>query len=295
MTAKNLFDLTYELASELGILYESLATGGSTTTVVDTVRLTQADDYWNLGTVWITYDSAGAGAAPQGEYGRISDFVASTDTATIATVSAAVASGDRYAIADKRFRLDDLILAVNRAIRDIGSIPTVDTTSLDTAAAQTEYTLPAAANNDLRQVWLQTKTNDANDNQWVQLRNWYIKRTAANTADVLVFKQQPQYTRDVMLVYMAPHSALVASTDYLHETIDYRRVLYKAAVHAMNNYRMQTKNTDDYLLQSIQSYEQRAQQADLMYPIIAPKRLPNYLVVPALSGVELAPAENTVP
>ena len=65
---KTLFDLTYEAASEMGILQEGVCTGGSTETIVDSNYLTQADDYWNAGSVWITYDAAATGLAPQGEF-----------------------------------------------------------------------------------------------------------------------------------------------------------------------------------------------------------------------------------
>jgi hypothetical protein len=293
---KNLFDLTYELAAELGILTESHATGGSTTTVVDTVRLTHVDDYWNLGTVWITYDAAGAGAAPQGEFARISDFANGTSTATIAAVTTAVAATDRYAIADKKYKLDDLIMAINRAIRDAPQIITEDLTSLDTAAAQTEYTLPTGINTSKMEVWLEMNTSDADDNQWFRAdRNVYIQKTAGGTADTLVFKEQPPYPRDVKLVYTAPHAALVNSTDKLDESIRYERIIYRAAVHALNHYRMITQSTDKYLLQTIQDYVKRADEADRMYPVPQPKKLSNVMIVGPSPTVELAPGENTIP
>ncbi|MHA2163540.1 MAG: hypothetical protein ACXABF_14050 [Candidatus Thorarchaeota archaeon] len=291
---QNLFDLTYQLAIELGTVYEGLATGGSTTTVVDTLRRTESDDTWNGGTLWVTYDAAGAGAAPQGEYARVTDFVNSTATLTVETVTA-VASGDRYALTDKKYPLEDLQMAVNRAIRDIGPVPVTNSTAIDTATAQTEYTLPTAANDDLREVWLQWITNDANDNQWYPVRNWYLQRTAAGTADTLVFPEQPMYPRDVKLVYMAPHAALVASTDKLAETINYKRVIYRATVHALNHYRMKTHSTDEYLQQTIQNAERRADQADLMYPVKAPKKLGRMMRVSAAEAVELAPGENKIP
>ena len=289
----NLFDLTYELATELGILTESTATGGTTTTLIDTVILDQPDDYWNKGTVWITKDVAGAGAAPEGSYTVVSDFDNTSNTATIGTI-VAPASGDTYVIAHKDYKLGDLIMAINRAIRDVGSIPTVDTTTIDTAAAQTEYTPPAAANDDLREVWIQTKLNDANDFKWAKLRNWYMQRTAAGTADTLIFPYQPDYPRDLKLVYMAPHAKLAANTDKLHETINYKRVVYRAAVHALNHFRMVTHSTDEYLLQTIQDYERRAEEADRMYPVKAPRKMGNILLVGVPSTVELAPGENTL-
>ncbi|MHA2136177.1 MAG: hypothetical protein ACW99J_20145, partial [Candidatus Thorarchaeota archaeon] len=144
-------------------------------------------------------------------------------------------------------------------------------------------------------VWIQTKINDANDNKWAMLRNWYLQRTAAGTADTLIFPYQLTPTRDIKLVYMAPPPRLDVSTDKLHEAINYKRVIYRAAVHALNHHRMKTRSSDDYLLQSIQDYTRRADQADLMYPIKAPRKLGRIMRVPAATTVELAPGENTIP
>ena len=291
---KNLFDLTYELALELGIIEESTATGGTTTTLIDTVMRTEADDYWNQGTVWIIKDVGGAGAAPEGSYAVISDFDNGSNTATIGTI-VAPASGDTYVIAHRKYKLGDLIAAVNRAIRDVPQIITEDLTSVDTAAAQTEYTLPTGINTKNMEVWLEWNISDADDNQWYRVRNCYIQKTAGGTADTLVFPEQPPYPRDVKLVYMAPHAKLVDYDDKLDEDIRYERVIYRAAVHALNHFRMVNERTDDYLLQTIQDYERRAEQADRMYPVPQPKKLGKIMLVGVPSTVELAPGENTIP
>jgi hypothetical protein len=296
MTAKSLFDLTYEVAAELGILYYSTVTGGtSTTTFTDTTFRTEADDTWNGGSVWLTYDAGGAAAAPQGEYSAVSDFVNSTSLVTVTTAfSTLCAASDEYAIADKKYPLSDLKMAVNRAVRDVGMVPTVNSTAIDTAAAQTEYTLPAAANHDLREVALEWNTSDTNDYQWYPIRNWYLQRSAAGTADLLVFQEQPPYPRDVRLTYMAPPAKLVASTDYLHEAINYKRVIYRATVHALNQRLAKTHDTSDYYQKMLQDAERRADQADLMYPVRAPKKLGKIMDVSAAETVELAPGENTI-
>lgn len=74
------------------------ATGGSSTTVVDTSRLTQADNYWRNLTIHIktTTDTF----APQGEARRIASSTQSTSTVTVELpFSAAVQAGDTYGIA----------------------------------------------------------------------------------------------------------------------------------------------------------------------------------------------------
>ena len=62
------------------------------------------------------------------------------------------------------------------------SRPTTITIALD----QTEYNLPAVANLDLLEVWIQTDTTDeTDDNQWVKLYNWRIHYSATGTADTV--------------------------------------------------------------------------------------------------------------
>ena len=289
---KNLFDLTYELATELGIVIESTATGGSTTTLIDTVILTEADDHWNKGTVWILKDSAGASALPEGQYAVISDFDNGTNTATIGTITA-VASGDTYAITDRKYTLGDLITAINRAIRDIGYIPVTDTTTIDTATAQTEYSLPIAANHDLRTVEIETNISDSDDNQFVPI-GFDIQYTAVGTADLLVFRRQPPYPRDVKLVYMSPHVKLVDYDDKLSESVPYERVIYRAAANAMRHYQLKVREVDDWFVGTLRDYIARADKADLMYPIRAPKRRAKGLALGRTETIEKAFGENTI-
>jgi len=290
---KNLFDLTYEVATELGVLIESTATGGGTTTLEDSVILTETDDHWNKGTVWILADSAGSTTLPVGQYAVISNFENTNARCTIGTVTNGVASGDTYAIADERFKLGDLITAINRAVRDIGPIPTVDATTIDTAAAQTEYDLPIAANTDLLTVEIETNTSDSDDNQWTPI-GFDVQRTAVGTADLLVFRVQPPYPRDIKIEYLAPSVRLAAYTDKLSETIRWERVIYRAVVHAMTHYGMKTHEDGDWFMSALSKYERRADEADRKYPIKAPKKRPKGLALGRTKTRELAPGENTL-
>ena len=71
----------------------STATGGTTSTLIDTVGLTHADDYWNYGYVEFTSGNN------DGQKRAIIDFDQSTNTATLSyALSYAVASGDAYTI-----------------------------------------------------------------------------------------------------------------------------------------------------------------------------------------------------
>lgn len=201
----NLFDLTLDLARLLEIVAEGVATGGSTTTIVDTVERTQDDDYWNGGAAWITYDSAGAGAAPQGEYGFISDFANSSSTITLRdALTAAVASGDRYAVATPRYPLYILIQKINEVLN---TIEKTDTSTVTIAASQLEYSLPTDCMN-LKQVWIQTDSDDADANGWEVIHDWYEQKTATGTANLLVLRRQFPTGYAVKLVYEPYHSTL---------------------------------------------------------------------------------------
>lgn len=235
MSNLTFFDLTLKVARHLGgaiRMTEGTATGGSTTTIVDNPYRAEADDYWNYGNAWITYDAGGAGAAPQGEFARISDHVSSTWTTTIGTLTAAVASGDRYAVCRRFGGTADWIQVmkqhINNALSEVGPIPLADTTTITTASDQTEYSIAVAANQDLRQVWLQTNSNDANANQWVRWYDYELKPNTAGTADLLIFRLQPPSTYSVMLYYMAAHGYLNVATDQLNEHIPENLVVYPA-------------------------------------------------------------------
>lgn len=258
MGAYTLFDLVYHVAGELGALVESIATGGSTTTTIDTLRLQSVyeDDWFNLGTVFIVRDSAGAGAAPEKEYARVSDFASSSGTLTHATVTAAVGAGDRYAVTTRRFDLDAVIRAINTALREI-LIETIDT-SLSTASSQLEYTLPTTILNASEiKVYVQRVTTDTDANEWQQVYDWYIEQAAAGTGKKLVFNNAPNYVRALRVHYWLPHTPLYASTDKLHESVDINRVVLDAALQLVKARENDTAHADPETKTLIARLEQR--------------------------------------
>ena len=270
-----LFDLIRDVASNVGALVEGVATGGSTTTIIDTVVRTEADDYWNGGDAMIIYDAGGAGAAPQSEIKRITDFVSSTSTITAGTFSAAVAASDRYAIMRRAYgenvRWSDIITQkINQALLTLGPIETVDITSLTIATDQTEYSLPLAAKQDLREVWLQVDNTDANDNRWVQIHDWYIETKGAGTQSLLVLNRQLATDYDLKLVYLADHARLNASTDKLNEVVPVQRVLYPAIRDTFVWMRQATgRDTWD---EDIRRWEDLADVATVRYRMNVPKK-----------------------
>ncbi len=237
MAAYTLADISQQVARALGTLVEGIATAGSQTTITDTVRLLGIfpDDNFNKGMAWILYDAGGAGVAPQGEYGRITDFVKSTGVVTMDTLTAAVAAGDRYALSTNRYGIDRIISAINQVLTGI-LVKTEDISTITTASAQTEYNLPAAVLDENIEIEIQTKLSDTNDYKWTPLiGGWHIAETATGTAKLLIFDTQPPVGYLVKVIYHTPHPALYINTAKLREGVPIERVVYGAALQLLYN------------------------------------------------------------
>jgi hypothetical protein len=268
--SKTLFDLTYELARLLGVVAEGVATGGSTTTIVDTVERTEASDFWNGGTAWITYDAAGAGASPQGEYSFISDFDATTDTLTLrSTLLTAVASGDRYAVSGLRYPLQLLIQKVNEVLRTI-PLAKDDLSTITIEANRTEYALPSDVW-ELRQVAVQNNST-ANDTQPEKLYDWHVQKSATGTANVLVLGRQFDVDTILRLSYLTDHQTLRVNSDKLDDSIHINRVLYDAAVRCLLWYKSKVGDSDTSVNDLLNLYQGMAQEMNNRFPVSYPKK-----------------------
>lgn len=273
-----LFDLTYMVARELGLAQEGIATGGSTTTLVDTLGRAEPDDYWNNGTVWVLRDAAGAGAAPEGEYAVITDYVQSTATLTLReALTAAVAGGDRYGCMMKYIPLNVIIQQINDSLMLLGTIPYADKVSITIENNKTEYALPIASKQDLREVWLQTYQN-VTDNQYLRLYNWKVEQADPGAAPRLVLPEQYTAGYALKLVYMANHPAMKVATATLSEFVPVERVILPAVLGCYKWRKVQTgwNRWDD----QIKTYEALVQQVKLDKRIVKPGRTPHITMAP---------------
>lgn len=90
---------------------EITLTGGSTTTAVAANILAQADDFWNNAYLLVVSGNQ------DGDFRRITDFVAATDTATLEyALSGTLSSGDKVEILD--YSPEIIHEAINRAVMD---------------------------------------------------------------------------------------------------------------------------------------------------------------------------------
>lgn len=134
-----LFDATLDLARFVGTVFKSTATGGSTTSLVDT-SMREANSFYDGGTIWIL---SGTNA---GNYRKINKHV--SKELFFDALGASITSGVRYAVADATFPLNLLKEAVNQSLVYF-QIPRYDT-SLTVDTSTNVYTLPAGVSNILR-------------------------------------------------------------------------------------------------------------------------------------------------
>lgn len=215
----------------------TLATGGSTTTAVDTklveeLQNSNVDDLYNGGTIIVIEDAAGAAAAPEGQFSRITDYEASSTTVTFSPALTALASGDRILITTRDFPLYDVIEQVNDALKDLAKTPRYDT-SITTAANQTEYTLPVAVKGGrILKVEMQGITTDANDNRWVPVVGYRENYAVPGTAGTLVLPQfATGYT--IRITYIKPHGRVDAYDDPIDEHFDPQLVQAAVMAHVL--------------------------------------------------------------
>ena len=245
---------------ELGQLVHGIATGGSSTTLVDSA-LKGKDDSWNKGTAFITYDSAGLGAAPENEFARITDYARATGTVTT-SFSATTASGDHYALASRRWSADDMVGIVNRAMQRLGYIPKVDT-SLTTSAGQLEYTLPAGFKRGPRRVYRhQFSTTDGEAP--VRMTDWYQEN------GILIFRRQPASGVTLRLVGAGPADRLTIHSDALDESIALERAIAETAYQALRWLIRRTEGEDRGLFQDANDAAAYRDEVRADYPIRLP-------------------------
>lgn len=194
------------------------ATGGSATTIVDTATRYTTDDALVNGTAIILTTTDGL--TPQGKFARISDFVASTKTFTIDTVTDAVGAGDIIGLVRPTLPLAQMKQAVNDALKDhIGTISKVDI-SLTSQSGAATYTLPAG-------VWIKRLIDieiEPGDQISPLVAIPYL--SIINRAEIL-----PTATGSQMLSYDLPagkiirityegtHPALTSYSDVVHESV----------------------------------------------------------------------------
>ena len=209
------YDLIKDLANHVGDVRNSLATGGSTTTLVDTT-LIEPNDYYNGGTLLI--DQATPVAV------RITDFASTTGTFTFSAITTAVVSDIGYTAVHSRFPLDVLKRSINMALADIGDVMAVDET-LTLVADQERYSLPTGVTDDIRRIEIGTEGDD----DWEVHYGWKVEGgelrfLAWNPSDG---------SKTCRIHYAKIHDELTDFSDVVSEQINQRKLIVVACKHAL--------------------------------------------------------------
>lgn len=254
-----LFDVLKNTYLALGNLEITSATGGSTTTVVDTKMVDYGDDDLVNGTIFVIRDADGTGAAPQGEAQRISANSQSTQTITVDTAfSAAIATGDTIGIAKNVYPLHTLIELVNRALASLGTVQLVDT-SLNTISGQVEYALPLALKYEIARVQI------SHYNYYGEIDNWGVIPAAAGTTGTLVLPNRQMAGRTLRLWYEAEHPPVALMSDVINETIHSEYITALTVEKALQWQNDRQSGQDAYMLQRLNNAKADADNARRQY------------------------------
>lgn len=199
-----LFDVLLGTARRVRSFKTGTATGGTTTTLIDTVYRVEEDDYFNGQTLFmLSGDNANISRS-------ITDFANSTATLTISpALDDAPVAGDRYLIS-QAIR-EDLVQAIAIALDEIGNVTNIDD-SLVIVADQTEYTLPAGVSGISRVEIAGMTTGD------------YDYRIVHNWDEIngqIVFDNGLPFSpgNTIRLYYNARHATVDADTDVVSDSL----------------------------------------------------------------------------
>lgn len=271
-TLSNLLQAIY---TELGQLQVSTATGGTTTTLVDSVMISSGgqDDVWKNAALLILQDIVGS--TPQGEFQRVSAYDDSTGTFTLDTAfSAAPAAGDTYGLASEYYPLRTMIEIVNAGLRALGDIPLVDSTTLTTAAGQTEYpaSLPWKRRPPTR-IDIQSQTGDSDDNHWQRVFDWEFVPASPGTTGLIVFAKEPTAGRFLRIWYQDSHPRVAVYNDSLSEVIAPDLAVAAGVERALRWQNSRLGGGDPFLLQRWNDAKEELRVAKVEYPIWLPGQI----------------------
>lgn len=217
------FDIHYNAMLDMGQLRHFTATtqGDADKQDIISSRLKPYGvDEFKYGTMFHIDDS---------ESRDITAFAPSTGTLDFAALTARSEIGDEFALAPRHYGQADMTRIINRALKGLGMVPLVDT-SITTASSTTEYTLPSGvAPQHLQRVYVQTMTGDDDDNEWLEITDWYV---APGATYELMFRSQPYETRTLMLEYEGIHPVLAADSTAIKTTVDLNLIVSEVVYRA---------------------------------------------------------------
>jgi hypothetical protein len=225
------FEATLRAAELCKHVRRGAATGGSTTTLVDSGASDRPDDYYNGGTLWfITGYNAGKSAI-------ITDFVSATGTFHHANPGAANDASNTYAALPATFTKEGLIAALNAALADYGHYPSAVEVPA-TGADSYNYPIGVDHTRIYRVEVIAAGETRAAPHFW-----W----TAVGTQ--LVFDQNPPAAGDTIRIYSYanPPRLVLDNDDRIPSSVDLARLAWLTVYYACLPRMQEGENSDPTL------------------------------------------------
>lgn len=208
-----LYDIMLRVAELISDVYDGTATGGSTSTLIDTNMGAQAEQY-SGGTCWITSGSA---------VGDILTVKQSSEVKLtfVETASAGIAAGNTYSVAPPVFPKKLIKQAVNWTLKNI-KVPTSNKALTISAGV---ITLPTGVS-DICQVIV----GGVRMTHWQEINGTIVFDNASTTGSL-------------ELKYMAQH-AEVDEDDEINPAVNLVYLLWASAAYLWRNYVQRVKRDD---------------------------------------------------
>lgn len=199
---------------ETGWSIDCLATGGSTTTIIDTNTVYSTTNALAGGTAVVVRDAGGANATPEGEFSRITSFDSGTKTWTLtSTLTSAVGAGDSILLATPKVKLPQMIQAINDGLANLGTISLVDE-SITLVGGTYTYALPVGLK--IKRL-LDVQVSDGV--LYRSIKNYVQDFPAAPAATGLLQFRELPYVDTLKIIYEGVHPTLNAYNSTVSETI----------------------------------------------------------------------------
>jgi len=263
--------LLEQVYSALGFVkLQSIATGGSATTIVDTSLATRfGTNAFKKHLFFISKTTDGA--APQGQFGILptAHYVASTWTFTIPTVTAAVGAGDIYTIMKPTIELYEMLSQINIGMALLPPVRLSDT-SLTGTVNTLEYTLPVATKGyPIQEIWIGNATDGYKQNT-----DYRVRPATGGSTETLVFGSQPGYdsttasNETINIIYLGKQTTLSTYSDTISEKYPDELVI-SACVYTALRYYMIKKGLmiNRRWTPILQEYEKRYNRATVEHPV----------------------------
>lgn len=278
---------------KLGQLNDTVATGGSATTIVDTKQINKFKaPALKQGVAFVVKTSDGL--APQGEFQIISSYANATQTMTTGTFTAAVESGDYVGFAGPDFPIFNMIAAVNEALDTIGDVPFPDTSSLTIVASQSEYDWPSSLKDVAPyRVSVQRITNQTSNNNWEDIEGWeFIPPSTASGQGKLIIPAPYWVGHAIRIIPHGKHPDVRIYSDTISDVIPVELLALGTAIKALEWYNSANSGGDKFAIQHYNDLRAEYDRTMVTQPPAKPKKKAKTL--PVVHDVLPYPGDQSV-